>query len=195
MPSIYAIYAVPCMLPYFGSTTETLSQRRAKHKGHYRRWKEGAKRGCTAFDLFDAVGFDACMFEVVEELPEDCSKEQRLIRERWWIENHVCVNKNRPIRTDEERIEQMRQYHAEHRDEHTEQMRQRYVEHRDEIIERSRQYNTEHRDEYNEYQRQYHIANRAKILERQRLYRARKKAEKAEVVRFILNFIPSKTDL
>lgn len=60
-----------------------------------------------SFDLFDAVGFDVCEFEVVEELPNDCTREQLLWRERWYIENCPCVNKLIPIRTDEEKNERI----------------------------------------------------------------------------------------
>ena len=165
MPSIYAIYAAPCMLPYHGSTTTTLEERRWAHKGQYNLWKEGKYGRCTAYDLFDAVGFDACIFEVVEELPEDCSKEQMLWRERWWMENHICVNKNRPICTKEETDEQKRQY---------------LIEHRAEALERVKNYVAENRDKVKEYKRQHYLANRAKILEQQRQYAAEHKAEIAE---------------
>jgi len=143
----------------------TLAERRQLHKTQYKLWKEGKVSGCAAFDLFDAVGFDACIFEVVEELPEDYSKEQRLWRERLWTDNHVCVNKYRPILTDDERIEYNRQYHVDHRSEALEKMRQYRIKHLDEIAERERQYRTD---------------NRAKINERARQYRARKKSEAAK---------------
>ena len=37
-------------------------------------------------------------YEVVEEV----SEEDRKVRERWWIDNHPCVNTQRPLRTQAE---------------------------------------------------------------------------------------------
>ena len=168
MPSIYAIYAAPCMLPYYGSRTMTPAKRRGNHKCTYRRWKEGRGRYCSSFDLFDAVGFDACIFEVVEELPDDCSKEQRRMRERWWIENNVCVNRQIPIRTDDERIEYQRRYDDEH------QVK---------IAEYQRQYRIEHQAEKAEYNRQWRSNHKVKISEQRRIRRVQKKAEAAEAAK------------
>ena len=181
MPRVYAIYAAPCMLPYYGSTKQTLAERRKDHKARYRCWKKGGgQRHCTSFDLFDAVGFDACIFEIVEELPEDCTKEQMLVRERWWFDNHVCVNRNRPICTDEEMAEYHIQYRIEHRDEANEYALQYRINHRAELNEKARQYNAEHRDAILEKKRQYNAEHREELNEKARQYQARKRAEAAK---------------
>ena len=152
MPIIYDIWADDARLPYYGSAMTTLAERRRKHKALYKRWKKDKGNYCSSFDLFDAVGFDACEFRVIEELPEECTKEQLLWRERWYFENCPCVNQQIPIRTREEILQYHRQYHAEH-----------YTEQRDDILERERQNYAKHRSAKLEYMRQY---------------RARKKAEK-----------------
>lgn len=151
MPLVYGIWADDARLPYYGSTDKTLAERRQLHKTQYKRWKEGKIHGCAAFDLFDAVGFDACEFRIIEELPEDCSKEQRLWRERWYFDNCPCVNRNRPIRTKEEELEYNRTYGA------------KYSVNQDSLAKRNRKYYAE---------------NRIKILEKAKEKYARKKAEK-----------------
>ena len=103
MPIIYAVYASPCHLPYYGSTVRTLARRKTVHKSAYKRFKAGKAKKYSAYRLFDDVGFENCIFETVERLPDDFTKKQMLEREKFWIENNVCINKNRPVRTEEER--------------------------------------------------------------------------------------------
>jgi len=156
MPIIYGIWADDARLPYYGSTRDTLAKRKTAHQELYNKWKKGIKGKCSSFDLFDAVGFDACSFEVVERLPEDASKEDLLWRERWYIENCPCINKLIPIRTD------------------------------DELKEYNTQYRKTHKNQRNQYQRQYRHINKEVECEKQRQYRARKKAERIEVFKALL---------
>ena len=142
MPIVYEILADEARLPYYGSTTTTLERRRRLHGTNYTRWKEGKARHCAAHDLFDAVGFHACKFRVIEELPEDCSNEQLLWRERYWIENCPCVNRNRPIITDDEQKEII-----------IEGSKAYYAEHRDDVLRRTNKYYHENREKYREYER------------------------------------------
>lgn len=156
MPIVYGIWADDARLPYYGSTMETLVDRQKNHKYQYELWKEGITTKCMSFDLFDAVGFDACQFEIVEQLPEDTSKEDMLWRERWYIENCPCVNKYIPIRTDEEYKEYRRQYYE------------------------------AHKEERDEYTRQYRKTHKEQIKEQRRQNRARKKAERVEAFKALL---------
>ena len=148
MPIIYAIYASPCHLPYYGSSVGTLTTRKRGHKSGYNKFKKGNKLiTCSAYKLFDEVGFENCIFEIVECLPDDFSKKQILEREKFWIENNVCINKNRPLRSEEERKSW----------EHT--------------------YYETNRERCKQYVSNYQKANRAKINERKRKRRAEKKIE------------------
>ena len=48
---------------------------------------------------------DACDdwdLEIVEILPNNSSKDEVLTREKWWVQNNECVNKQSPIQTAEE---------------------------------------------------------------------------------------------
>lgn len=108
------------------------------HRSLYNRWKDGHGSHCAVFDLFDAVGVDACIFEIVAELPKTTTKSDLLWRERWWIENNPCVNIYRPILTEDERVEQTRQI--------------------------NQNYRTIHRHARNEYGRQYRARKKAEKL-------------------------------
>lgn len=83
---------------YYGSTTQPLSHRIRQHRSDYKRWKAKIKRNCTSFKLFEGGDVDIIL---VEDYPCE-SKEQLHSRERHWIENNECLNKNIPTRTDSE---------------------------------------------------------------------------------------------
>lgn len=85
MPSIYALRNRTSDDVYYGSTTKTLNERFRVHKAVH---KEG-KQKLTALRVL------ACPTAYIE-LVEEVSVEQMKERERWWIENHPCVNIQRP---------------------------------------------------------------------------------------------------
>jgi hypothetical protein len=87
-------------LTYYGSTCQpTLAKRLAAHKCDYKRYKDG-KNHCVikSFDIFELGEYTIVL---VEKYP--CtSKDELHARERYYIENNECVNKNIPNRTDAE---------------------------------------------------------------------------------------------
>ena len=83
-------------LPYYGSTTIGLSKRKGKHVGDYK--ANGLKASCTSRIVIDAGDYEIIW---VEDFPCD-NKDQLKARERYYIKNRVCVNKNVPGRTPEE---------------------------------------------------------------------------------------------
>lgn len=84
---------------YIGSTCQTLTKRKQKHKGHYKEWKSGkTHKKTTSFDVIDKGDFDIIL---LEDYP--CERKDQLhSRERYWIENNDCVNKYIPTRTRQE---------------------------------------------------------------------------------------------
>lgn len=78
---------------YFGSTKKSLAERRAKHKYHYKKYLEGKFKYITSFII---IKNDDYIFEIVEEVK---NKEDLKIRERYYIDNNKCVNKNIPSRS------------------------------------------------------------------------------------------------
>jgi hypothetical protein len=77
---------------YYGSTTTPLNERMTRHKTHLL---------CTAQLIFKKYGFENCKIELVEDYPCNSKKELET-RERFYIENNVCINKCIPTRTDAE---------------------------------------------------------------------------------------------
>ena len=88
---------------YVGSTVKAyLSTRKADHHYHWKQVVKGTKtKRCRSYDLFERYGFEACLFSVVEQTTPD----ERLLRERHWIEAIGTLGQNRPIITDEEKKE------------------------------------------------------------------------------------------
>jgi hypothetical protein len=91
---IYRLYGAG--MSYYGSTHQPLYERKATHKSHHKN-----KRVCCASKMI----LDACDdwdLEIVEILPNNSSKDEVLTREKWWVQNNECVNKQSPIQTAEE---------------------------------------------------------------------------------------------
>lgn len=95
------IYRLVCNVSgkqYIGSTTQTLTKRKCCHKSDYKKWKNGNHNYIKSFDILQN---DDCDIILIENYPCQ-SKNELERRERYWIENMVCVNKNIPGRTQEE---------------------------------------------------------------------------------------------
>ena len=90
---IYKIIDVGYTKCCYGSTTEHLSLRLARHRAWYRHYKAGrSKMRCTSYDLFDELDVGNCKIELVELYPCN-SREELLRREGYYIKENTCVNK------------------------------------------------------------------------------------------------------
>ena len=99
------IYKLVCNvtgLVYIGSTVQPLYKRKYGHEQNFRRWKEGKEKMITtSCRVLEHRDYDIVL---VESYP--CKNQEELYRrERYWVDSTECVNKKRPIRTDEERLE------------------------------------------------------------------------------------------
>lgn len=104
---IYTIYRLfGSGMNYYGSTKQPLYERKATHKAQHKTWVVNGGWKCGSYDILD-TGEDWDI-EIVEVLDPNLTKEEVLTREKWWIENNECVNKNSPIRTEEEHREYQR---------------------------------------------------------------------------------------
>ena len=94
-------------LTYYGSTTQTLSKRKAIHIYDKKRGKNGA--------INPILDCEDCKIELVEEYP--CNKkEDLLLKERWWIDNNFCVNIITPIVLEDEKKISRRIYQQNHKE-------------------------------------------------------------------------------
>jgi hypothetical protein len=97
MPFIYALKNRTSDDVYYGSTKQKyLSGRKGDHRASYNRWIAGKFHYVSSFEI---IKCPTAYIEPVEEVSEENRKE----RERWWVENNPCVNKNKPVRTAEEK--------------------------------------------------------------------------------------------
>ena len=101
MCSIYKLYVPGYEYVYIGSTIQPLTTRLIEH-----RFSAKQLKGTSSNALF-------YMGDPVIELLEECSKNERFERERWWIENTSNVlNKLRPARTNVDRCASQRARYA-----------------------------------------------------------------------------------
>jgi len=124
MPIDYSkskIYRIVCNETgeqYFGSTTQSLVQRMCKHRHHTNK--------SASFHIIARGNYDIVL---CEEFP--CkNKEQLHARERKWIEENECVNKNIPSRTKEERQDYMKEWGEKNRERLREYNRERQYNYR-----------------------------------------------------------------
>lgn len=101
-------------LTYIGSTCEpTLAKRLANHKKGYKRWKAGKEHRVTSFTLIETGDYEITLIELCP-----CgSKDELSARERFYIENTICVNKTTPGRTKQEWLDDHPDYMKDYRKE------------------------------------------------------------------------------
>jgi hypothetical protein len=135
---IYKIVCNTTGLTYYGSTTEpTLARRLSAHKGYYNYWKKGASKNMiTSGKILENNNYEI----VLVELYPCNSKDELHKRERFYIENNECVNKNIPTRTGYE-------YREEHKHEFREKSKKHYEDNREEIKEKSKKLYEENKEE------------------------------------------------
>jgi len=110
MPFIYALRNRTSDDVYYGSTKRRLlCLRKGDHRSSYNKWVAGKFHYLTSFEVIK------CPTAYIE-LCEEVSEEEMLVRERWWVENHPCVNKNRPVRTAEEKKAYEKQWALDNRE-------------------------------------------------------------------------------
>jgi hypothetical protein len=149
-------------LVYYGSTTQKyLSARLEQHRQVY--------QTCTSRKILNGGNYDILLVENV-----NCnSKDELRARERFYIENNDCVNKNIPGRTRKEWCEvnkdKLDEYQKEWRNENKEK-----------ISESSKKYNQDNKEKVSEQKKKYRLDNKDKIAERGKKYRNENKEKISE---------------
>jgi hypothetical protein len=94
-------------MTYFGSTTKKyLSQRMGGHREDKKRFDAGKSNNClSSFQILDTPDYQITL---IESFPCQ-SRDELRARERYYIENNDCVNKNIPGRT-------LQEWHTAHPD-------------------------------------------------------------------------------
>ncbi len=118
---IYKLWSPSKNIIYYGSTTETLAQRLAKHKWSYKSYNnDNNKLYATSYLVLDCEDYK---MELVEEYPCN-NRQQLLIKEGEYIKNNDCVNKCVAGRT---KIEYSKQYHKDNAEKESEYKKDYYI--------------------------------------------------------------------
>jgi len=112
---IYKIVCNKTGLCYVGSTTKDfLSQRLTAHRGDYKQYKQGKKKYITSVQVLENDDYEIVL---LESYPCNSSDELHA-RERYYIENIACVNKNIPNRSHNEYVidnyDKIKKYHKQY---------------------------------------------------------------------------------
>ena len=97
---------------YIGSTCYSLKTRLSVHKSAYKRFLNGLGGNTKSFDVLKNNDYKI-------ELIENCNiktKQELLARERFYIKNNECLNKNIPGRTDKEIQQYQKDYKKTNKD-------------------------------------------------------------------------------
>ena len=135
-------------LTYYGSS-ENVDER---FKGHMK-----SNNKCSSNKL-DRLSMKV---EVIETLPEDSTENDARWRERWYFDNKECVNEDRPIVTDEERIQHLKEYHRDYYEKNTdiikERMKEYYEKNVDIINVKSKEYYEKNADIIKEKRKERYV--------------------------------------
>jgi len=192
---IYKIVADGTDKVYYGSTMTNLHQRMRRHR---------TDLNCSSEELFKYPNTRIELLETHHNIHKDILKQMLFEVERGYIERFRrycagrCVNKNLPIRTDEEYIEYHKKYNIKNADKRKEyydkysidnadklkeQRKQYYDNNADKCRKRSNQYRTNNADEIKKRKKQYYDNNADKLREQKRLaYLAKKQLNKIETI-------------
>jgi hypothetical protein len=147
------IYKIVCNITneiYVGSTISSLSERLRHHISEYKYYINNKQNFVSSFVIIERGNYKIVL---LENCPCE-TKEQLLIRERYYFDTLNCINKMRPIITTKEQCEYKQDYY-----------KQYYIENRDEIKEQHKQYYIENKKEIAKKHKQYGIENREKLTE------------------------------
>lgn len=124
-------------LTYYGSTTQSLSKRLAKHRNDK---KHKPNSNISSFPLLDMPD---CKIVLVEDYPCE-RKEQLLAREAYYTEHNDCVNKRRPICTEEQqkqaKREERRRYYTKYPEKKREEKYRYYTKYPDKCPNKLKKY-------------------------------------------------------
>ena len=183
---IYKIYDNTNGNVYYGSTKQLLCKRIAGHKAKYNCYlnKNINSSYCKSYEIIKNNDYSYC---VVEELEYE-SKWELLNKERYYIENNECINKQIPTRTGKEYYENNKEIIAEkgkiYRENNKEiiakkmkiycennkeiiaEKKKIYCENNKEIInERTKIYREQNKEKVKEYGKKYKEDNKEKLKE------------------------------
>lgn len=156
---------------YYGSTTESIKRRLARHKSHYKDYLDNKRTDkITVFDIFDK-GDDYNIVLIEHFICPD--KKTLLDRENHYITSFECVNKCVPNRTLEQLKDRQKKYNEKNKETIREYKKEWAEKNRREkgIKEKAKGFNE------NEYHKEYNKIKRANETPEQKEIRLEKRRE------------------
>ena len=169
---IYKLYSPSKNLVYYGSTTQSISQRLADHLKNFKTYikynKDKTKKYCHSYLVLDCEDYK---IELVEECT--CNNRQQLSKkEGEYIKNNKCVNARIEGRTDQE-----------YRQDNKEQIKKKnailYNKKRDIYLEQQKIYYENNKEKKLEKNKIWFENNKKKVIEYRTKYRETKKQNNA----------------
>jgi hypothetical protein len=146
------------------------------HRSRYKKWNSTQKKYYTSFKVLENDNYEIVLVEIK---PSDNKMELRK-RERFYIENNECVNKNLPISNEFElSAEGLAQYSVQYRAQNIEKItklkKNYYANNREKISISSALSYSKNKEKIKASSALYYSENREKISIRNALYRAENK--------------------
>jgi hypothetical protein len=157
---IYKLWSPSKNLVYYGSTTQSISQRLTDHLGNFNRYNNNkSKPYCVSFLVLECEDYK---IELVENYP--CNNKQQLCkREGECQKSNNCVNKTIAGRTFKEwyvdNIDKIKQYQIDNVDKLKQYRKQYNIDNADKIRKQQKQYNENNYDKINNEKRKEYIKN------------------------------------
>ena len=109
---IYKIVCNTTGLIYIGSTTKKLEIRLSQHKSDYKRHLDGKYRYVSSFEIIKNEDY---YIHIIEEF--NCNNKNELLnKEKYYINITKCVNKVKPLRTQQEIKQYQKNYNDNNKD-------------------------------------------------------------------------------
>ena len=162
------IYKIVCNitgLTYYGSTVNPISKRISSHRSEF---KLGRVK-CSSRQVLVGGNYD---YSLVEEFSCE-NKDQLHRRERYYIENNDCVNKQIPGRTLNEYREQNKDkllaYQKEHYEQNKDKISEYYEQNKDKLLAQKKEYREKNRDKLLAQKKEHYEQNKDKILTKSKI--------------------------
>ena len=141
------IYKIVCDtgLTYFGSTFNNLDKRLYQHKYNFQRWKEGKYAYLSSFKVLENENYKII---AVEEVDVNDKRELHE-RERFYIENFECVNRNVPLRTRKEYYQSNKERIAKYYQDNKDRIAKYYQDNREKKVQYQRDYIKKYKSKLN----------------------------------------------
>ena len=174
-------------LCYVGSTANMIS-RKAQHKSTCNNPNNKNYDNLLYKTIREYGGFNNFKMVILGTAEQITKREAQAIEEQYRVAEKATLNMVRCYTTDEQKIEQKKQYYEDNKQKYYEDNKQKliekakkyYQENRELMLEKSKQYTQAHKEQVKEKRKQYTQANKELVKEKRKQYRQAKKAKETQ---------------